>query len=639
MGRSGDERLINPRYSLSYQLMSILLIIGIILILIVFSALYLNNSRSLENEFIISQNYTEQSLKTSVRLLEETLFIYDAAYEPSLKRATNEFYQEFNSSGYEPEKLDLQVLKSKIQKDLSSQVDLYVINDEGVIIRSTDESEIGLDFKKYPLFYDNLTAIRLGNSYVSDTIVKAIGSGEFRKYGYHPTPDHRYILELSLDVDDQIKKLNLSSFSTISNTYTQNVPGIKSVFVFEKLALYNNDPIAGLQYSDNYLVPYTEWDDRLQYLNQTFKTKGSIYVKVPGTTQYRKYIYVSSPETTGPSFSELGQVIEITYDMQNLQNHQKNAFLTYLMGAICCIILVILVAFGVTRYITHPIDQIVADIEIISDGSYDHPISHTHGFEFGRLEASIGKMVRRLKDDIISIRQKSEDLDRELGQRVATEELLRTANRKLNLLSSITRHDILNQLSVMTGALDLLSEENNSQYLIGIIQRSVTNVHKQISFTKLYEQMGSHQPIWQRMADMVIHAREGISLHGVKIEDNTGSLEIYADQMVNRAIFNLFENAVRHGGEVSCITLDFTSIGKEGILVISDDGYGVPVGEKEKIFNRGYGSNTGLGLFLVREILHITGMTIKENGAAGSGGRFEIHIPEGAWRTSDDETP
>ena len=615
--------------------MSILLIIGIILILIVFSALYLNNSRSLENEFIISQNYTEQSLTTSVRLLEETFFIYDAAYDPILKTAMNEYYQEFRSSGLDPEQIDLQGLKAKIHEDINSQVDLYVINDEGVIIRSTDESEIGLDFKKYPEFFDNLTAIRLGNSYMSDTIVRAMGSGEFRKYGYRPTPDHRYILELSLDVDNQIRKLNLSSFSTISNTYTQNVPGVDSVFVFEKFALYNNDPSAGLQYPDRYRIPYTGWHDRLQYLNTTFKTKENIYVPVPGTTQYRKYIYVPSPETAGPSFSELGQVIEVTYDLQNLRNHQNSALLTYLAGAICCIIMVILVAFAVTRYITHPIDQIVADIEIISDGAYDHPISHTHGFEFGRLESSIGKMVRHLKDDIISIRQKSEELDRELGQRISAEELLRAANRKLNLLSSITRHDILNQLSVITGALDLLSDENGNQYLIGIIQGSVANIHKQISFTKLYELMGSHRPIWQRMADMVKHAMEGITFHGVKIEDNTGSLKIYADQMVNRAIFNLFENSIRHGGEVSCITLEFTSLGKEGILVISDDGYGVPISEKEKIFIRGYGSNTGLGLFLVREILLITGMTIQENGVAGSGARFEIHIPDGAWHMVD----
>jgi len=49
---------------------------------------------------------------------------------------------------------------------------------------------------------------------------------------------------------------------------------------------------------------------------------------------------------------------------------------------------------------------------------------------------------------------------------------------------------------------------------------------------------------------------------------------------------------------------------------------------KESIFLRGVGSNTGLGLFLTKEILILTGMTIVENGERGVGARFEILIPE-----------
>jgi signal transduction histidine kinase len=42
--------------------------------------------------------------------------------------------------------------------------------------------------------------------------------------------------------------------------------------------------------------------------------------------------------------------------------------------------------------------------------------------------------------------------------------------------------------------------------------------------------------------------------------------------------------------------------------------------------------NTGLGLFLSREILAITGITITENGTPGKGARFEITVPEGMYR-------
>jgi len=63
-----------------------------------------------------------------------------------------------------------------------------------------------------------------------------------------------------------------------------------------------------------------------------------------------------------------------------------------------------------------------------------------------------------------------------------------------------------------------------------------------------------------------------------------------------------------------------------------DDVDDVPAGEKERIFTRGFGKNTGLGLFLSREILAITGITIRETGESGKGVRFEITVPKGAWR-------
>jgi signal transduction histidine kinase len=54
--------------------------------------------------------------------------------------------------------------------------------------------------------------------------------------------------------------------------------------------------------------------------------------------------------------------------------------------------------------------------------------------------------------------------------------------------------------------------------------------------------------------------------------------------------------------------------------------------EKEKIFSYGFGKNTGLGLFLSREILSITGITIKETGEYQKGARFEITCPRATIR-------
>ncbi|RPJ53813.1 MAG: ATP-binding protein, partial [Methanobacteriota archaeon] len=108
--------------------------------------------------------------------------------------------------------------------------------------------------------------------------------------------------------------------------------------------------------------------------------------------------------------------------------------------------------------------------------------------------------------------------------------------------------------------------------------------------------------------------------------------EMYADRLLEKVFYNLFENAIRHGERVSRICISVRDVLDDVTIVVEDDGVGIPEYEKGKIFNQGYGRNTGYGLFLIREILAITGMTISETGKPGRGARFEIRMPEGTYQ-------
>jgi signal transduction histidine kinase len=70
-------------------------------------------------------------------------------------------------------------------------------------------------------------------------------------------------------------------------------------------------------------------------------------------------------------------------------------------------------------------------------------------------------------------------------------------------------------------------------------------------------------------------------------------------------------------------------------MVCEDDGVGIPENEKDKIFERGFGKNSGVGLPLSREILSITGITITETSEPGSGARFEMAVPNNMYRLID----
>ena len=97
--------------------------------------------------------------------------------------------------------------------------------------------------------------------------------------------------------------------------------------------------------------------------------------------------------------------------------------------------------------------------------------------------------------------------------------------------------------------------------------------------------------------------------------------------MLKKVFSNFLDNSLRHGERVTEIRV--LSAGEDLIVVWEDNGVGIAAEEKERIFEWGFGKSTGLGMFLIREILSLTSITIKETGQPGKGVQFEITVPEG----------
>ncbi len=116
------------------------------------------------------------------------------------------------------------------------------------------------------------------------------------------------------------------------------------------------------------------------------------------------------------------------------------------------------------------------------------------------------------------------------------------------------------------------------------------------------------------------------------INDLPPGTEVFADPLIIKVFFNLIDNAVRYGGKIPAIRFYVKESERDHILICEDDGTGIIIEEKEIIFERGFGKNTGPGLFLSREILDTTGIIIRETGEPGIGARFEITIPKGMYR-------
>jgi len=208
-------------------------------------------------------------------------------------------------------------------------------------------------------------------------------------------------------------------------------------------------------------------------------------------------------------------------------------------------------------------------------------------------------------------------------------------NDKLNLLNSITRHDILNQLTVVLGYLEIMKMKFPDPALQEIIDKEMlaaSNIQTQIMFTKDYQDIGVQSPHWFDLRKVIASAAASLPLSQVSLGVHFDKLELYADPLFEKVFYTLMENTLRHGNTVTSIEFSCKLLDDSLVVIYQDNGVGIPAEHKEAIFERKFFTHTGFGLFLSRTILNITGMTIRENGEPGKGARFEITVRAGAYR-------
>jgi PAS domain S-box-containing protein len=224
----------------------------------------------------------------------------------------------------------------------------------------------------------------------------------------------------------------------------------------------------------------------------------------------------------------------------------------------------------------------------------------------------------------------------DITDKIQEEDALQKAIKKLNLLNSITRHEILNHLTVVKGFVELSKDQlNNPEFLLRSFDKELgaaNDIQNLMIFSRDYQNLGIQPPAWYNVSKTIKSAAAGTRLGSITLSDETVGVEVYADQMIEKVFFHLVDNAVRYGGKLTKIRFSCEESFEELHVICEDDGIGIPPDAKKKIFNRQFFQNKGLDMYLSREIVSITGMSIRETGTYGRGSRFEILVPKGAYR-------
>ncbi|WP_332450486.1 sensor histidine kinase [Methanoculleus sp.] len=540
---------------------------------------------------------TEKSVVQSLSLVDAGLRLFDSTLDHRMEEAFRSVLAEYERGGGDPGAMDL----SRVREEIGDEMDIYVINQSGVIEYTTYLPDLGLDFREIPYFYERITEIRQGDSFEADRVVAEPAAGMLRKYAYHPSSDHRYLFELGLVCS-----------SVGADRYDPRYQ------VLQEDLMQLNPALTGIRIFDGYgrIINVTESEGPVEpaAINpvavEVFEAKEgrTLTDTVAGTLT--RYILVDLSDPGYPS--DTSRIVELTYTTAPLDARLAGLRLSHTLIVIGASLLACCIAIPVSRRITRPVREIVDDVNRIARGDLDHRIRISTGTEFVYLSTSIGVMADSLKENIRRLRE-SEEVSQQYHARLEDQVRERTAeleesNRAAALFLDIMTHDINNANTVSIGYTQLLVDQ-----LEGERQEMARKMLSRLEqSSRIIGSVGT-----LRRAREAGAALTRVDLDGVIREQAAGHpavryegrpVDVIADDLLPEVLLNLLGNAEKFGGPEVDIAVRIEERGEEVVVSIEDTGPGIPDAMKGNLFLRfqkgkGSLSGEGLGLYICRMLV------------------------------------
>jgi len=613
---------------LKYTLMGSFLLLIIPILIAMSVSDYINAKHDLESAYYALQQQTENNILNAIKLVDAGHKVLERFLGEEMKAAFVTFAKAYEQAERNPERMDLDALK----KQLGGNMDLYLINGEGIVEYTTYKKDLGLDFKQWPDVYAVLTEVLRKHTFVNGGFSTEARTGIVRKYSYMPTPDNRYVMELGL-ISDEFKDLmgGLDLVKITARLKTLN-PSLNQVRVFSR-----HGYALGSE-SD-------EVDERTaEIIKQVYETRKTYEIENENKNLYTRYIFVNLKDdelniTTDPS-----KVIELTYNTKLVDEGLQRTASFHMLLSFIAIILSIVFTFIISAWLTHPIQRIVDSVNIIAQGNLEHHIEVKTNNELKLLKQSITIMVDSMLAFINKIKQQNIEL-KELDK--LKDDFLSNTSHELRTPINGIIGIAESMIDGATGILPQKAIENLS--MIVLSGRRLANlVNDILDFSKLKHKNIELQikPISiQVVTDVVVTLSNPlINKKKVEIYNLTDDLIVDADEnRLQQILHNLISNAVK-----------FTQAGKVEIyseilddlvrISIRDTGVGIPADKITTVFTpfeqadgsiaREYGG-TGLGLSITKQLVELHGGEIHIDSTPGQGTTVSFTLPLSTATTAD----
>lgn len=230
---------------------------------------------------------------------------------------------------------------------------------------------------------------------------------------------------------------------------------------------------------------------------------------------------------------------------------------------------------------------------------------------------------------------------RNITERKETEQKLKSQRDDLELLNQVVRHDIRNDLQVVSTYAELLEDhvdEEGCDHLRRLTESNEQAAELTITardLTNVILRSGSdleRVPLASAVDGQVSELRSSHPEAAYNVDDSIDGHAVLADDMLDTIFRNLLKNAVQHNDKDQPeVSIDANADEDTVTVRVADNGPGVPDEQKDLIFGReekGLDSEgTGIGLYLVRELVTGYGGDIwVEDRADSPGAVFVVEL-------------
>lgn len=358
-----------------------IIMIGIISISI-FS--YIQLTSILNEQFKSRQQNAEIMINQTLHIIDTSYQMLESELQKKLELQLQQFITAYESSNNTIDSLDLSNLKQQINGEL------YIIDDTTTVVKSTDTNAVGFAFSSLSSSFTNLMKdIRDGDTTHFERLRIDIVSGSLSMWGYKPSPDHKYILEVGLNATTSESVLSHMNPAIISNEISKNNPFITSVRVFDPMGLEFVQEGSGQKVSD-------EMMSNLQRVVQegTFEINESNNIT-------KKYIYIDLKNSNQVYMTDPSKVVEIVYDTSSIK--EEKMFLAFFIAMICLGVLVSITGY-VYRFSIKTIIRPIEGLKKIAQGDFTNISQMKSNDEIGELATELNVMATNMKDLIVKIK-------------------------------------------------------------------------------------------------------------------------------------------------------------------------------------------------------------------------------------------